>query len=166
MALKIVFRQSLVTGNWSILVDGGHVLSGNEMVSKRTFDISFPLGSEMNAMICLDGSSSLKYNATLRVNGTEFPENRKKIDLDLGESLPMLISIRKYRVEVRNTLQTVTTWYQPASSAVEHIVWYQLSVKTTSGQEVLIERRYSEFDILDQIIRFQTSGHLATRSGL
>ena len=165
MPMKVIFRHSLVTGSWFVLIAGSNILSGNTIVSNRKFEVSFPLNTEKNAVIDLDGTNGVKYVAVLRVNGLEHPENRKKIDLDLGESLATLITINKYRLEVQeDVVPAVTTWYQPpSSSSSQHVVWYQLVVKTSSGQEVTIERRYSEFDLLDQLVRSQTSGHLAAR---
>lgn len=120
--------------------------TGSEAIYSRKFSVPFRINSA-DGLIDLNGESSVGYVVNLKINGLEYEENRSKIDISLGEALPTLVTVPGHRVET--------------SGRDGPCVWYQLFVKTTAGEELMIEKRYSEINMLDALVRSQTAPHLS-----
>jgi hypothetical protein len=141
---KINFRHCQATGNWVLIVDGRYQVSGCEPVLTREFDVSFNFGGKPCA-IYADGTASLYYEHQLVIDGVPIEALHKKVDISLGERTPQKIRIPKFRT------------YREMSKLV---VVYMIEITDGFGDEMLIERRYSDFAYLDSCIRAATEGHM------
>ena len=102
-----------------------------------------------SGIIELDGSVATKYKVTFKLNNEIIPENRTRVELAMEEevSLPVSASVVSHRLKVQKGKTQPRTLYK-------------IHVKTSTGEEYYIERRFSEFDALNHLVRSQTSGHL------
>lgn len=142
---KVSFRHCPVTGIWILLVDGEFRGTGSEAIYNRKFFVRIAIKPEDEGTIDLDGSGSVGYVVRLTLNGVEHEENRTRPDISVGEAIPVLATVPGYRLE--------TTADGPT-------VYYQVYVKTSAGEEHMVEKRYSEINHLDALIRSQTASHL------
>lgn len=141
---KVTFRHCPVSGAWVLLVNGVFQLRGQQMISNRKFDIPFFIESKDRGMISLDGEKSVGYTVTCTVNDIEYVENRQNLDISMDEHVVTICTVPGYRVE----------------QSTEQVVFYQLFVKTTSGEEFMLEKRYSEINFLDGLVRSATASHM------
>jgi hypothetical protein len=133
-----------------LIIDGTIKSSGAESIYNRKYFVKFQIRPDDDGIIELDGSGSVGYIATLKLNGVDYEESRTKPDISLGEAIPVQVTIPGHRVQVEGL-----------GSRDGPTVWYQLFVKTSAGDEHVNEKRYSEVNTLDALVRAQTAGHLA-----
>jgi hypothetical protein len=119
------------------------------MITTRKFSIPFTIRAQDHGSIDLDGEGQVVYNVACRVDGVEYIENRSQLDLSVGEVTPTVVTVPGYRVEQISN--------RPQEGPV---VFYQLFVKTTNGDEFMLEKRYSEINFIDSLIRSATASHL------
>lgn len=145
---KVCFRHGQVTGCWVLIVDGAVAEIGFEPIVHRSFTINFQLpvgGRSHDASITAEGTSSIGYVHILTVNGKEITEFREPDGIDLGEKIPMHVSIPDTR-----------TFYDGS----RQVTMYQLFTKSGVSGHAIVERRYSEFSTLDKLIRAQVEPHI------
>lgn len=141
---KILLRHCQATGDWVLIIDGKFILSGGEPVLNRTFAISFQFGGK-DVTIHADGQNTFYYEHLLIIDGIQYDDIRKTVDLQMNENLPKSVAISNYRT------------YTHMSKMV---VVYIITLRTGIGSELTIERRYSDFAQLDVCIRSATEGHM------
>ena len=142
---KVSLRHCPVTGIWILIVDGEFKATGSEAIYNRKFFVRLAIRPEDEGTIDLDGSGSVGYVVRLTLNGIEHEESRTLPDISVGEAIPTLATVPGYRLG--------TTPDGPT-------VFYQVYVKTSAGEEHMLEKRYSEINHLDALIRSQTASHL------
>ena len=146
---KVVLRHSYVTGVFVLLVDGVYVYSGTENVTVRTFELKFKLKEEeaVPCRILFDGTDSIYFEHKLLVNEVHHSDIRNILEINMGESFPISISIPSYKTftELGKT-----------------VVLYQVKVKKSVEESFVVERRYSHFVSLDACIVSATDTHLAS----
>lgn len=146
---KISLRHG-VNGHYIVIIDGIIYASGlNNPFNHRLFNVVFKL-SDIEYKLTCNGDKKIAYKYTL----TNLTDDCEVLDLSrtasssLGESLPKDICIPDTRSYLSDEGTTV--------------VMYQIAVSLNGGSTIMTERRFSEFAILDNIIRCQTEGHLLT----
>jgi hypothetical protein len=137
-------------------------MSGNEVVTNRQFTIPITIDGVQGSIIS-DGSSTITYDTILSLGGDVQKETRQVLDISLGEAYPTMVTIPGYRIQSEpappQTEGSIMSLFVTPPTTI-YTVWYQVFVKTSSGQEIVVERRYSEFNMLDQLVRSQTASHL------
>lgn len=119
------------------------------VVVHRSFSIAFDIDGE-EAYISAHGTATLGYTHTFAVNGEEVKELRsihggEIIDFSLGTRIPMHISIPDTRTFHDGNRQ---------------VTMYQIYAQSGSSGKAIVERRFSDFVILDKIVRNLTDGKL------
>ena len=143
---KILFRHGTVTGLWLIVVDGVPILKGTVPVTTRKFSISFKFKEE-DALISADGTDSINFGHKLEINNNFQIEMRNVNDTGfISEDIPDSILITDTRAIVEDD---------------KSVIFYQVYVKTKRKQHTIVEKRYSQFDILDSCIRSSVRKHIA-----
>lgn len=142
---KVSFRHCPVTGIWVLIINNEFRATGSEAIYNRKFFVKLALKPDDDGLIDLDGSGSVGYVVRLRLNGVEHEESRTLPDISVGEAIPVLATVPGYRL---------------GSTADGPTVYYQVFVKTSAGEEHMLEKRYSEINHLDALIRAQTASHL------
>jgi len=141
---KIVFRHSLAIGNWIIILNGKMRAVGKESIVGTKFQIVFQLGDH-EAVIHAEVVPGISANYKLSFNGNDYPEFRSEIASSLGENLPTSITIPSHRTKFMTK---------------KCIALYQILVKAGNGQEIVVEKRYSQFCMLNDLLRAQIDGHI------
>lgn len=136
---KICFRHGQVSNNWVLIVDGLVILTGSEAIVHRSFTVQFMIG-ESNASIVATGTNSLGYSHVLEVEQREIGESRVS-SVNLGERLPTLLSIPDTRSFYADEDKLLTV--------------YQIFVQSGNDGNAIVERRFSEFSVLDKLIKSQ-----------
>jgi PX domain/Fas apoptotic inhibitory molecule (FAIM1) len=143
LAHRIQFRHSQITGNWVLVIDGRIEAKGFEPLMNRVFDVSFLLEGK-ECVIAITGIKSVYYNKySLKISDEEIKELR-----DMASTGILFGDHRPRSVTIPDCLSTAAA------------VMYQISVETRGGKKVLVERRYSEFSVLDAMVRTSVPGHL------
>ena len=142
---KISFRHGQLNGNWVLIVDGIIRATGYESPIIREFELSFHIHGINGKIIC-DGLDSVKYFHSLTLNNDLITPLNKLTISSLGERIPLRVSIPDTRTYSLNH---------------KKITVYQISVEPATGRNFVIERRYSEFEMLNDLIHSQTEYHIA-----
>ena len=119
------------------------------MITNRKFVITFFIEEKTRGIISLDGESSIGYNITCNVDETDYQENRQVLDLSIGEATIALVKVPGYRLGSSGTESSETA------------VFYQFFVGTSTGEAYMLEKRYSEINLLDRLVRSSVASHLA-----
>lgn len=150
---KIVLRLSTATGTWIIIVDGVPILRGIEnVVTSRKFNIELDLGDGIRLDVICNGLSRIKYHYSLLnvLEGVIYKEQRKVHGS--GEDR------MDYNVPVSVVIPDTRTF---TDTEEKKTTLYQLCVCTSMGLYTIVERRFSQFDLLDQCIRSGLKQHVA-----
>jgi hypothetical protein len=120
---------------------------GIESLVATTFSISFTL-SELTFILTSEVTPGVTAVYSLRSDdGTQFPEVRNVTSVSFGEYIPLSITVPSYR-----------TLFESKKTAII----YQILVKSGNGKEVLVERRFSQFDMLHSLLYAQMPSHMAS----
>jgi hypothetical protein len=141
---KILFRHSVSLGNWILILDGRAEAYGYEPITAREFSVSFKLLSR-NCYISVVVGSGYQYEHRFFLENRQQPAFDEMAQSPFHEFIPTSISIQKFHIQ---------------EISGKRIAFFELLTKTTAGDTVTTQRRYSEFDILDKALRSQMSGHL------
>ena len=143
-AQKVIFRHGVATGNWVVIANGQTIQHGFVPIVNRKFEISFLIDCRYEAVIKANGKSGMGYSHSLVVKDKEIMEIKRSPTemLSVGEQLPDTISIPDTRV-VR-------------CGEGKDVVLYQICIQC-AGQttSVVVERRFSEFITLANLLRSQ-----------
>ena len=141
---KIMLRHCQASGDWVLIIDGKYIMSGGEPVLNRNFSINFEfINKKIN--IHADGANSFYYEHQMVMDGIPIDDIRNKVEMKMNEKLPTGLAIKSYRT------------YTHMSKL---IVIYVITIRTGSDEELIIERRYSDFAQMDLCIRSATEGHM------
>ncbi len=141
---KIVIRHSYTTGTWVLLVNGDIKAKHNEKLTESKFFVSFTLYGHLFD-IEAQRSKSLSFNYVLKMEGFLVKEIRDKADISLDEPTPNHVSI----TDVKN-----------CKTNGKEIMMYVICCDVGSGEKVCVDRRYSDFVLLDEIVRGNTGRNL------
>lgn len=142
---KICFRHGQMKGSYVLLVDGvAQITNGFQPVTARQpVRVEFKMDGK-NCCIVFDGMRSLiSYVHNLFIEGVRFPEARETIDIGTNERMPTSVATCGIKI-------------------VAGVVYFGLNVSFGSDEstKVTIYRRYSQFVMLDSLIRAQLDFHL------
>lgn len=151
---KISLRHAQLTGHWILCIDGLITQKGKITNSDRAFLITFRLMDKAIVILC-NGQSSLKYKYFLQIEGQEYPHLGQVAVSSLGEKAPKYVTVPK--VSSRRENGSVVTFYE---LQVETPSIPETHLPAVKGYKFTIERRFSEFVLLDAMIRSQTESHL------
>lgn len=141
---KIGFRYGQITGSWVLIVNGEVKALRKGRMSEGIFDLMFKI-SEQVFTITAERVKGVKYRLKLRMNGYEMMEIRKTTEIAVGETTPSRITIPDIRrCEVMGKV----------------VIMYKICSEINSQERVMVERRYSDFEMLTNMICGQTSSHL------
>mmetsp|Transcript_11687 Transcript_11687/g.17705 ORF Transcript_11687/g.17705 Transcript_11687/m.17705 type:complete len:248 (-) Transcript_11687:159-902(-) len=140
---KVVFRHSVLEGNWVLIVDGRFEASGYEPGALQPFTVSFKMGNNNAHVAGEKNLMTMKYSF--------FINNREQIPFTcqtssaFNEIIPTTLSIPSRVARLQEQ---------------KYAIYYQISVQMPDGSTVSVNRRYSEFHMLDRALRGQLDGHL------
>lgn len=138
---KITIRHGQLDGRWALFVDGKLHMQGYENpVVSRVLVVDLVIEGKP-ATIIGDGRMTMSFNYMLILDSHRIIDMRGAlgINLNFGESIPVSVSIPDTRKFV------------PIFSNSKEITLYQILVKLNS-KSILVERRFSEFVMLDQAL--------------
>ena len=142
-AQKVIFRHGVTTGNWVLIANGHTVQQGFMSIINRKFEVMFLIDNIYEAVIRANGKNGMGYSHSLVVKDKEIMEVKRSSAemLSVGECLPDIISIPDTRV---------------VRTEGKDVVLYQICIQC-SGQapSVMVERRFSEFITLANLVRSQ-----------
>ncbi len=141
---KIVFRHNYATGVWVLIINGEAKAKHAEKLVDNKFALSFKHNSQQFD-ISVERNNTLKYTYTLKLEGHEVKEIREKVDISLDEPLPK---------------QVLITDVRPGKAQGKSITLYRLCCDVGVGEKIFVERRYSEFVTLNDIVRSNTAQHI------
>lgn len=147
-AHKIVLRHSLCTGNWILILDGRAHMKGFESITKRTFEIVFEISSHRGVITAVGDSGMIRiplcigYSHSLLLEDLKIQEIKRSdenlnIAGDNGEGLPENVSIPDSRT---------------FNNGAKNITLYQICIKPYEENQIIVERRFSEFIALNILI--------------
>lgn len=110
-----------------------------------TFSVTFLL-DDVTYIIDSDIVPGVSGAYTLRSDdGNQYPEQRQVTTKSLGEAIPSSISVPTHRTFFENKKTTII---------------YQIYVKSGSGKDVIVERRFGQFDMLNSLLLGQLHAHM------
>jgi hypothetical protein len=118
---------------------------GYEPVTNTKFSISFKIGNQNAHIDCTVATAVFDYEHTFFINNIEqmpFSQQPRSI---FNESIPIQITVPSH----------VARLFEK-----KYVIYYQIDVRTADGDVHSINRRYSEFDVLDMSMRSLLDGHL------
>jgi hypothetical protein len=136
---KIVFRHGQVSGNWVLIVDGILHMKGFEPILKRSFTVAFQLDFR-ESIITAVRRSTIGYNHSLMIDSITMMELKLTENPSIGEKLPHHISIPDCRTY---------------SEGTRNVTLYQILVRPESGGNIIVEKRFSEFIALGDLLKAQ-----------
>jgi hypothetical protein len=131
-----------VTGTYIIILDGVPQVHGHQpVVVRQPATVSLTINGH-ECEISIDGTKSLfSYAYKLTVDGIAQPELRELADSGLNERIPRKIK-------------------SLGAALVGDLAYYRYEIDLGNGETVSISRRFSQFAMLDQLIKAQTPEHL------
>lgn len=143
---KIGFRYGKLTGFWVLIVNGELKAKSVDGNMKFTdFTVKFKLGEDILEIKSGQPKSILSYPFAMYSNGTKLRDLRSSLEEIEEEKIPANIEI----VEVRKCIIDGNP-----------VAVYKICCELKTGEKILLDRRYSDFDTLDNIIRGLTGIHL------
>jgi hypothetical protein len=142
---KILLRHGMTTGVWIVIVDGAPVMNGIKCANVRLFTVEFQVAGK-SAVIEADGTVSGRYAHKLTIDGCVYTDLRDVVTEDREEDIPVNVRVTSSRTEL--------------DANGKKFVLYQIVTKTKSGKYTTVERRFSQFDILNNSIRGGLRSHL------
>jgi hypothetical protein len=142
---KICFRHGQLKGNYILIVDGvPQITTGYHPITAREpVRVEFKMGGK-ECCIIFDGRGNiLTYEHQLFIEGNRFPEARESINIAMNEKMPTQIK----SIETKK------------SSAV---AFYGFDVLFADGSKSTIYRRYSQFGMLDSLLRAELDFHMVS----
>ena len=141
---KVIFRHGIATGNWVLIIDGQTIQNGFVRIVNRKFDVPFLIDSRYSAIVRVNGKSGMGYSHVLELTKDEKQIQEVKRSpteqLSVGEHIPENISIPDSR---KLTLDG------------KEVILYQICVQTAGQPTVVVERRFSEFITLGNLLKSQ-----------
>ena len=172
---KITMRYSIASNAYVLIVNGEIIKRGSENLYVRTFNIPFTITSDNKEQTCLI-HVNVRGPPTLIINGSLIPDVKAKMsikekshesggirngDLKLGVNsvIPISIGITDYRQFLSTMDETTITVYQiyvelPLLTG-QLTANQSLSIMRAMrrGSLLIVERRYSEFERLDKVLK-------------
>ena len=141
---KVIFRHGIATGNWVLIIDGQTIQNGFVPIVNRKFDVPFLIDSRYSAIVRVNGKSGMGYSHVLELTKDEKQIQEVKRSpteqLSVGEHIPENISIPDSR---KLTLDG------------KEVILYQICVQTAGQPTVVVERRFSDFITLGNLLKSQ-----------
>lgn len=164
---KICFRHGSMSGKWILAING--VLSAQnefkvnydkiEYATPPDFEIKFKL-DKIDFVLCvrhLKSSIKCQYSLIMENNKEPLPELRKDSSGTVGQfAQPSSFTINKYK---KRKLE-VSGSKDGSTKLMETKVFYEIEFELQSGAKIAVERRYSDFALLDVIVQAQTGAVL------
>jgi hypothetical protein len=149
---KVTLRHSSAPVNkYILIVDGGkHVKIGTVPILQRSFRVAWTLDGGTSVCIECEGNVT-SYSRRLIVNGdTVIPSLRKIMSSPqlvlphVGRNAPVRVGITDFRIfcEGKEKVTVFQLFTEPC-----------LKERAAAAKTVIVERRFSEFSVLDSIIR-------------
>lgn len=141
---KVIFRHGIATGNWVLIVNGQTIQNGFVPIVNRKFEVPFLIDCRYEAIVKVNGKSGMGYSHILELTKDEKQIQEVKHSpteqLSVGEHIPENISIPDSR---KLTLDG------------KEVILYQICVQTAGQPTVVVERRFSEFITLGNLLKSQ-----------
>ena len=147
---KVTLRHCFSSGKWCLIVDGLPHMRGFEPLTNRTFEIRFSVNSIENAVITANRKSgmSVGFSHTLTVDELEIQELKRTTEcLNVGDKPPEHVSIPDTRL---------------FNDGVKDVTLFQIFIKPFQGGQIIAERRFSEFLLLNKVIIALKDRHAGT----
>jgi hypothetical protein len=141
-AHKIVFRHSLYTGNWILILDGRAHMKGFEAITNRNFEIIFEINSHEAVITAIrKGGISMSYSHCFLLEERVIQEIKRSDDNlniagDGEEGSPQNITIPDCRT---------------FNDGAKDVTLYQICI-TYQDSQIIVEKRFSEFIALNMLI--------------
>ena len=145
---KIVFRHCSSSGKWILIIDGVPYMKGCEPIINRKFAISFTINVRLEAVITVTGKTGLRmgYSHNLTIQDRDIEEVKGYPGgLSVGDNPPVHISIPDSRV-----------YYD----GFKNVTLFQIFIRPIEGGQIIVERRFSEFITLNNLIKAMKDKHV------
>lgn len=147
---KVVLRHCYYSGKWCLIVDGLPHMRGFEPIVKRNFQILFSINSIENAVITANRKNGMTvgFSHNLSVGELEIEEIKRTTGcLNVGDKPPEHVSIPDTRL---------------FNDGIKDVTLFQIFIKPFQGGQIIAERRFSEFILLNKLIIALKDRHAGT----
>lgn len=137
---KVILRHCFTSGKWCLIVDGSPHMRGFEPLSNKKFEIRFLVNSIENAVITVNRKSGMStgFSHSFTVGDKEIQEIKRSTGcLNVGDKPPEHVSIPDTRL---------------FNDGVKDVTLFQIFIKPFQGGQIIAERRFSEFIVLNKLI--------------
>ena len=145
---KIILRHCPSSGKWILIIDGLPYMKGCEPVINRKFTISFAINVHQEVIISATGKTGFRmgYSHILTFQGRDIEEIKGYPGgLSVGDNPPEHVSIPDSRV-----------YYD----GFKNVTLFQIFIRPIEGGQIIAERRFSEFIILNNLIKALKDKHV------
>lgn len=141
---KVCFRYGQPSNSWVLIVNGEvKAMNVGQMVDEN-FTVCFKFNEQI-FVITVKRRSSVRIRITMTMNGYELKEIRKTTEIGINEAPPARVSVPSARnCQVNGKSVTV----------------YKICCETSAREKIAVERRYSDFQLLNTMVTGHTGQHL------
>ncbi len=173
---KLCVRHSLTLNKYTVLLDGRIIKEGRVPLLQRTFSIFFTLDDTQASAVIECASATMSVKRKLLIGDEFFPSlnsilrSADQVAPNVGTNAPSRVGITDFRQFLEKGEDKLVTVYQiyvePTLGSARMAEDRPQEKTVSSSKLVIVERRFSEFVILDTTLRLLVGDSAVTELGV